>query len=140
MTSLLTHTVAHSTRPSFRPKTNNQPLKTFLCLEVSLKVVKNHKIQTFKFNFLCQKLSKAFQFFFFIEEFDFRVTLFVIDIFWILQFLNHLIFFTQLNSSLKNFLRGWLLVLGLKECLVEWQILCVKSEVILTRVHGWMQT
>ena len=27
MTSLLMHTVAHSTRPSFRPKTNNQPLK-----------------------------------------------------------------------------------------------------------------
>ena len=29
MTSLLMHTVAHSTRPSFRPKTNNQPLKKF---------------------------------------------------------------------------------------------------------------
>ena len=27
MTSLLMHTVAHSTRHSFRPKTNNQPLK-----------------------------------------------------------------------------------------------------------------
>ena len=35
MTSLLTHTVAHSTRPSFRPKTNNQPLKKFLSLKVS---------------------------------------------------------------------------------------------------------
>ena len=32
MTSLLTHTVAHSTRHSFRPKTNNQPLKKFLKL------------------------------------------------------------------------------------------------------------
>ena len=30
MTTLLTHTVAHSTKPSFRPKTNNQPLKKFL--------------------------------------------------------------------------------------------------------------
>ena len=30
MTSLLTHTVAHSTRPSIRLKTNNQPLKKFL--------------------------------------------------------------------------------------------------------------
>ena len=29
MTSLLTHTVAHSTTLSFRPKTNNQPIKTF---------------------------------------------------------------------------------------------------------------
>ena len=27
MTTLLTHTVAHSTKSSFRPKTNNQPLK-----------------------------------------------------------------------------------------------------------------
>ena len=35
MTSLLTHTVAHSTRPSFRLKTNNQPLKKFLSLAVS---------------------------------------------------------------------------------------------------------
>ena len=34
-TSLLTHTVAHSTRSSFRLKTNNQPLKTFLILSVS---------------------------------------------------------------------------------------------------------
>ena len=61
MTSLLTHTVAHSTRPSFRPKTNNQPLKKFLSLAVSwVKVVKNCKILTFKFNFLCQKLSESF--------------------------------------------------------------------------------
>ena len=35
MTSLLTHTVAHSTRPFFRPKTNNQPLKKFLSLAFS---------------------------------------------------------------------------------------------------------
>ena len=35
MTSLLTHTVAHSNRHSFRPKTNNQPLKKFLSLAVS---------------------------------------------------------------------------------------------------------
>ena len=32
MTTLLTHTVAHSTKPSFRSKTNNQPLKKFLFL------------------------------------------------------------------------------------------------------------
>ena len=42
MTTLLTHTVAHSTKPSFRPKTNNQPLKKFLSLALSwAKVVKN---------------------------------------------------------------------------------------------------
>ena len=35
MTSLLTHNVARSTRPSFRPKTNNQPLKKLLSLAVS---------------------------------------------------------------------------------------------------------
>ena len=39
--------------------------------------------------------------------------------------------FTQLNARLKNFLMGWLLVLGLKECLVECATLCVKSEVML---------
>ena len=36
-----THTVAHSIRPSFRPKINNQPLKKFW-----VKVVKNSKILT----------------------------------------------------------------------------------------------
>ena len=35
MTSLLTHNVAHSTRYSFRPKTNNQPIKKFLSLAFS---------------------------------------------------------------------------------------------------------
>ena len=40
--------------------------------------------------------------------------------------------FTQLNASFKNFLSGWFLVLGLKECQVECATLCVKSEVILT--------
>ena len=30
-----THTVAHSTKPSFRSKTNNQPLKKFLSLALS---------------------------------------------------------------------------------------------------------
>ena len=34
MTSLLMHIVAHSTKPSFRRKINNQPLKKFLCLVV----------------------------------------------------------------------------------------------------------
>jgi hypothetical protein len=42
MTSLLTHNVAHSTRPSFRPKTNNQPITKSWSLAVSwVKVIKN---------------------------------------------------------------------------------------------------
>ena len=92
MTSLLMHTIAHSTSPSFRPKINNQPLKKFLSLVVSwIEVVKNGKILTFFVNLLCQKLSQSFKKNF-IEEYDFRGTLFVIDIFWKLQFLNHFIF------------------------------------------------
>ena len=80
MTSLLTHTVAHSTRHSYRPKVNNQPLKKFLRLAVScVKVVRNGKILTFRVNFLCLKLSNSF--YFFIEEYQFRDTLFVTDIF-----------------------------------------------------------
>ena len=42
MTQLLTHSVAHPTKPSSRPKTNNQSIKKFLSLAVScVKVVKN---------------------------------------------------------------------------------------------------
>ena len=62
MTSLLTHTVAYSTRSSFRPKTNNQPTKKCLSLTVTwVKVIKMCKILTFKVNFLCQKGSESFQ-------------------------------------------------------------------------------
>ena len=35
MTSLLTHTVANATRPSFMPKANNQALENFLSLAIS---------------------------------------------------------------------------------------------------------
>ena len=61
MTSLLTHTVVHSTTHSFRPKTNNQPLEKFLSLAVSwVKVVENwtsfQKIKWFK-NWSFQKMS-----------------------------------------------------------------------------------
>ena len=35
MTTLLTYSFAHSTKPSSRPKTNNQPLKKFLSLGLS---------------------------------------------------------------------------------------------------------
>ena len=41
---------------------------------------------------------------------------------------------SPLKSRLKNFLMGWLLVLGLKEDLVECATLWVKSEVILACV------
>ena len=58
MTSLLMHTVAHPIRPSYMPKIITSPLKS------SVKVVKNGKILTFKVNFLCQKLSESFYFFF----------------------------------------------------------------------------
>ena len=43
--------------------------------------------------------------------------------------------FTQLPARLKNFLMGQLLILGLKECLVECAILFVKSEVILRSLN-----
>ena len=46
----------------------------------------------------------------------------------ILQFLTT---FTQLTARLKNFLMGWLLILGLKEGQVQCATVCVKSEVIL---------
>ena len=61
MTTLLTHTVAHSTKPSFMPKTNNQSPKKFLS---QAKVGKNGKIPTFKVNFLHKKISESFSIFF----------------------------------------------------------------------------
>ena len=39
--------------------------------------------------------------------------------------------FAQLSPRLKNFLRGWLLVLVIKEGLIECATVCVKSVVIL---------
>ena len=39
--------------------------------------------------------------------------------------------FVQLSARLKNFLGGWLLVLGIKEGLVGCATMCVKSVVIL---------
>ena len=39
--------------------------------------------------------------------------------------------FAQLSARLENFLRGWLLFLGLKEGLVECATVCDKSLVIL---------
>ena len=100
MTSLLTHTVAHSTRPSFMPKANNQPLKKFVSLSVSWvnfiyseRATKFCKILTlllwpsqniWTFIKSCQKLQNS----------DILETHFCycIDIFWKPQFLNHSIF------------------------------------------------
>ena len=80
------------TRPFFWPKTNNHLSKKFLSLNITwVKVGKMSKILTFKVNFLCQKGSKSF-YFFFIEEYHLWSTFFGIDIFWQLQFLNHFIF------------------------------------------------
>ena len=94
MTQHLTHSsVAHFTRPSFRPKINNQSIKNLLSLTVSwLKVVKNLKklwlsksiFYVEKYTNLCKKN--------FIKEYDFRGTLLGIGLFWKLQFLNHFIF------------------------------------------------
>ena len=42
----------------------------------------------------------------------------------------------QLTAKLKNFFRGWLLALGIKEDLVKCATLCVKSEVILMSKHN----
>ena len=92
MTSLSTHTVAHCTRPSFRPIVNNQPLKKCLSLAVSwVKVVKCGKILTFKAIFLCQKLSESFKNIFSSKNMILGAHFFI-GIFWKLQFLNHFIF------------------------------------------------
>ena len=61
MTTLLIHTVAHSTKHFFRPKTNNNLIEDFLRLAVSwVKVIKNWrsfwKIKWFK-NWTFQKMS-----------------------------------------------------------------------------------
>ena len=45
--------------------------------------------------------------------------------------------FTQLTARLKNFLRGWLSILILKEGLLECATVCVKSEVILPDIEDF---
>ena len=46
MTTLLTQTVARSTKPSFMPKTNNQPPKKFLSLALSCQKWQNSDFQS----------------------------------------------------------------------------------------------
>ena len=45
--------------------------------------------------------------------------------------------FVQPSSRLMYFLMGWLLVLGLKDCLVKCATVCVRSMVILRDVFTW---
>jgi hypothetical protein len=42
------------------------------------------------------------------------------------RILPYLTTFAQLSARLKNFLGGWLLVLGIKEGLVECATMCIK--------------
>ena len=79
MTTLLTHTVAHSTKPSFMPKTNNQPPKKS-CAQLS-KSCQKWQNPDFQSQFSMSKNIRIFLKKKFIEEYDFRGTLFVIDIF-----------------------------------------------------------
>ena len=60
--------------------------------------------------------------------FDIKLTLKV-------RILPFLTTFAQLSARLKNFLGGWLLVLGIEEGLVECATVCVKSVVILSFSH-----
>ena len=67
--------------------------------------VLNHEIEkcqfmTSKANFLCQKLSESFHFFF-IDEYHFRGMFFIIEIFWKLQFFQavYILKSCQLNSK-----------------------------------------
>jgi hypothetical protein len=95
----------------------------------------------FQSQFSVPKIIQIFLRIFLIIKYDFRSTLFVIDIFWKLQFLNHLLYFLKsipifddfysIEHKTQKLSNGWLLVLCLKECLVECATLYVKSEVIL---------
>ena len=66
----------------FLPKNQHTQRKLFNFENwVNGEVSNSAKNLTFKVNFLCQKLSESFSIFFFIEEYQYRSTFFVIDIF-----------------------------------------------------------
>ena len=91
MTQLLSHTIAHFTGSSFMLKANNQPYKIFFDLSFSwVNVVKNCKILTFKVNFLCQKLSESFQFFFISTYFNWGTHFLLLTFFDNFNFLSTL--------------------------------------------------
>ena len=79
MTTLLTHTFAHSTKPSFMPQNNNQLPKKFLrSVEPKLSKWQNSDFQS---QFSMSENIQIFLKIIFIEEYDSRGTVFVIDIF-----------------------------------------------------------
>ena len=82
MTSLLTHTVAHSTRPSCRSKTNNQSLEKFFnCCGQLIKNCQKWQNSDFQGQFAISTIILDFPIFFFIEEYHFRGTFFAFGIF-----------------------------------------------------------
>ena len=74
------------------------------------RAVKKCQNLTFKVNFLCQKLTKSF--------YSFSLKKIILGA----------------HFLLLTFLRGWLLVLGLKEGLFKCATVCIKSEVILLNI------
>ena len=66
-------------------------------------MIENCQFLTFKVSFLRQKISESFSIFFFIEEYKFRGTFFVIDIFWKLQFLKHFVYQNHAYFSIAWF-------------------------------------
>ena len=71
---------------------------------------------------------------FFNENFFRKIRIFFTKLTLKARILTFLTTFAQLSARLKNFLGGWLLVLGLEEGLVECATVCVKSVVILILV------
>ena len=91
MTQLLSHTFAHLIGPSFRLKAKLLPNKKYLGLTYTcIKVVEIANFWLSKSIFYIKNYPNL-SIFFFTEEYQFRSTLFVIDIFWQLQFLKHFI-------------------------------------------------
>ena len=78
MAQVLLHTIAHFTGPSFMLKANNQIFRS--CIQLSKRC---QKLQNFDFQskFSMSKIIRIFPNFFFIEQYQFRSTFFVVDIF-----------------------------------------------------------
>ena len=99
----------------------------------------------FQSQFSMSKIIQIFLNFVFIEKYHFRSTFFVIHTFLKTSIFKSLYFlkwhFTQLTARLQNFLRGRLLLLGLKENLVECATVCdsVRLKWGHTKARGsWM--
>ena len=86
----LTHTVAHSTKPSFMPKTNNQPAKKFLSLALSWASYQKWQNSDYQSQFSMSNIIGIIPTFF-IEEFEIRSTTFINDTFCSMSFLKHFI-------------------------------------------------